>query len=101
VLPDTASTNLGVIHILYPVAAALAGSPRETTAFETDGLAKLTPRELEVLRLIAAGRNTAEVAAELFVGVATVRHHSQSILRKLGVHSRLQAAAVFHEASSR
>lgn len=53
----------------------------------------LTPRELEVLRLVAVGVNTRAVAAHLRVSLATVRNHVQNILGKLGVHSRLEAAA--------
>jgi PAS domain S-box-containing protein len=53
----------------------------------------LTRRELEVLRLIAAGANTRTMAERLHVSPATVRNHVQHILEKLGVHSRLEAAA--------
>jgi PAS domain S-box-containing protein len=53
----------------------------------------LTPRELEVLRLIADGANTRLIAARLAVSPATVRNHVQSLLGKLGVHSRLEAVA--------
>jgi two-component system nitrate/nitrite response regulator NarL len=53
----------------------------------------LTPRELEVLRLVAGGANTRAVAAHLCVSPATVRNHVQNMLGKLGVHSRLVAAA--------
>lgn len=53
----------------------------------------LTRRELEVLRLLAAGDNTRAAAERLHVSPATVRNHVQNILAKLGVHSRLQAVA--------
>lgn len=53
----------------------------------------LTRRELEVLRLIASGANTRLMAERLHVSPATVRNHVQHILEKLGVHSRLEAAA--------
>lgn len=51
----------------------------------------LTPRELEVLRLLAGGASTEDVADGLFVSVSTVRNHVHSILTKLGVHSKLEA----------
>lgn len=51
----------------------------------------LTVRELEALRLLAAGLSTPEIAAQLYVTVGTVRSHLKSISRKLDVHSRLQA----------
>jgi PAS domain S-box-containing protein len=55
--------------------------------------ARLTPRELEVLRLIAGGANTRIIATRLRVSPATVRNHVQNLLGKLGVHSRLEAVA--------
>jgi PAS domain S-box-containing protein len=54
---------------------------------------ELTRRELEILRLIATGANTRAMAERLHVSPATVRNHVQNILAKLGVHSRLEAAA--------
>jgi LuxR family maltose regulon positive regulatory protein len=53
----------------------------------------LTERELEVLRLLAAGRSNAEMAAELFVEQSTVKTHLIHLYSKLGVHSRTQAVA--------
>jgi DNA-binding NarL/FixJ family response regulator len=54
--------------------------------------AHLTPREREVLTLLARGANGREIAAELGISRNTVRTHVQSILSKLQVHSRLEAA---------
>ncbi len=53
----------------------------------------LTARELEVLRLLAGGSNTAVSADQLGIAPATLRAHVQAILRKLGAHSRLEAVA--------
>jgi PAS domain S-box-containing protein len=53
----------------------------------------LTRREFEILRLIASGANTRTIAERLQVSPTTVRNHAQNILRKLGLHSRLEAAA--------
>lgn len=55
--------------------------------------AQLTRRELEILRLFAGGASTRAMAEALHVSSATVRNHVQNILGKLGVHSRLEAAA--------
>jgi LuxR family maltose regulon positive regulatory protein len=53
----------------------------------------LTEREQEVLRLLAAGRSNAEMAAELFVEQSTVKTHLIHLYRKLDAHSRTQAVA--------
>lgn len=52
----------------------------------------LTPREAAVLDLLQAGRSNGEIAAELHVGVETVRTHARHIYRKLGVGSRRELA---------
>jgi DNA-binding NarL/FixJ family response regulator len=53
---------------------------------------ELTPRELEVLRLIVEGKSNKEIAAELSVAEGTVKIHINNILSKLGVSDRTQAA---------
>lgn len=53
---------------------------------------ELTEREMEVLKLIAAGKSNQEVADELFIGIKTVKFHVTNILAKLGVDDRTQAA---------
>jgi DNA-binding NarL/FixJ family response regulator len=52
----------------------------------------LTEREADVLRLVAAGKANKEIAAELMIGEKTVKTHVSSVLAKLGVQSRTQAA---------
>ena len=60
-------------------------------------LAELTPRELEVLRLIARGLSNADIARELVVGDATVKTHVARIFVKLEVHDRAQAVVLAYE----
>lgn len=55
---------------------------------------RLTARELEVLRLLAAGTSTRKIASMLGISHNTARNHVQSILGKLGAHSKLEAVAV-------
>jgi len=57
-------------------------------------LEPLTLREREVLRLLAEGMDTREIAKRLVLSPTTVRNHIQHILSKLGVHSRLEAVAL-------
>jgi DNA-binding CsgD family transcriptional regulator/tetratricopeptide (TPR) repeat protein len=56
----------------------------------------LSPRELEVLRLVAAGRSNRQIAEELFISVKTASVHVSNILAKLGVTTRVEAAALAH-----
>jgi DNA-binding CsgD family transcriptional regulator len=57
------------------------------------GMAGLTPRELEVLRLLVQGHSNRQIAEQLFISGKTASVHVTNILAKLGVHSRLEAAA--------
>ena len=57
----------------------------------------MTGREVEVLRLVAAGRSNREIGAELFISTKTAGVHVSNILAKLGVGSRTEAAAVAHQ----
>ena len=69
---------------------ALRRGPRSRTRANPAGL---TARELEVLPLLAEGLRNAEIAERLVVSQKTVDHHVSAILRKLGVHTRGEAAA--------
>jgi DNA-binding NarL/FixJ family response regulator len=56
----------------------------------------LTPREQEILRLIAAGASNREIAQQLFISEKTVKNHVTSILSQLGLRDRTQAAIFVH-----
>jgi DNA-binding NarL/FixJ family response regulator len=72
---------------------AAARAPSRTS----QGLDELTPRELEVFRLLATGLNNAEIAQQLIVGETTVKTHVTRILMKLGVRDRVQAVVLAYE----
>ena len=55
-------------------------------------LAELTPRELEILKLIAIGANNREIAGQLYISEGTVKNHVTNILNRLGLRDRTQAA---------
>jgi DNA-binding NarL/FixJ family response regulator len=61
------------------------------------GVDTLTERELEVLRLMATGRSNSEIAAELFLGEATVKTHVGHVLAKLSARDRVQAVVIAYE----
>jgi DNA-binding NarL/FixJ family response regulator len=67
--------------------------PRGTS----DGLAELSPRELEIMRLVARGRSNGEIASELVIGEATVKTHVTHILQKLRLRDRVQIVIAAYE----
>jgi DNA-binding NarL/FixJ family response regulator len=77
--PRMAATMLGRIRSESKAHAAPAEDP-------------LSPREHEVLRLVAAGKDNMEIAEELYISPHTVKNHISSILAKLHVANRIQAA---------
>ena len=62
--------------------------------FELARMRELTPRESEILALLAGGSGTRQIARRLVISEKTVKTHVQNILRKLGAASRLEAAAI-------
>jgi DNA-binding NarL/FixJ family response regulator len=78
-------------------AAVLPGGAARSSGAAGEYPARLTAREVDVLRLVAVGRSDAEVAEQLVVSVRTVNAHLRSIYRKVGVHSRAAAGRFAEE----
>jgi RNA polymerase sigma factor (sigma-70 family) len=63
-----------------------------------DALEQLTEREREVARALGEGKSNAEIAAELYMSVATVKAHVSRVLEKLEFNNRVQIALLAHDA---
>ena len=72
------------------IAGAVIRAMRKPTGDGVGGLDALTPRERQVLRLLAAGVSTREAAAQLTISPKTVERHRANILDKLGMHDRVE-----------
>jgi DNA-binding NarL/FixJ family response regulator len=76
--------------------------PPERLSRPKDDLAKLlSPRQLEILALVADGLSNAEIASRLYLGESTVKWHVRKILKALGVSNRAQAVARYLSAQPR
>ncbi len=106
-LKDTPTEELAqAIHSIHQgytqfgpgiVEKAIAGkltSEAEELKQPPPGLLELTPREKEVLKMVAAGASNREIAKELFISEGTARNHISNILGRLNVRDRTQAAIV-------
>jgi ATP/maltotriose-dependent transcriptional regulator MalT len=84
------------LRIHDPVAASTGSTPRGDPSSDLLEQFGLTAREREVLALVADGRSNSEIAQELFISRKTASVHVSNILSKLGVQTRVQAAALAH-----
>jgi two-component system response regulator NreC len=98
-LKETASTELvdavrkvagGEDYLQPSLGAALAKWREAPGRVHTRAMDELTPREREILRLIALGHTNAEIAQMLYVSVRTVENHRASVMRKLGLRTRAE-----------
>jgi len=93
IVPGASPADMVIVHFLRPHPpetvrqAPCAGGGGQTRK------PLLTERELQVLRLMARGAGTRELARELRISTGTVRNHTARILRSLKAHTRLQAVA--------
>jgi DNA-binding NarL/FixJ family response regulator len=70
---------------------------KPTGSQPNDALQDLTPREREILELIAQGANNKEIALALYIAEKTVKNHITSLLSRLGLRDRTQAAVWLHQ----
>jgi len=85
---------LNAVHLASRGLHVLPKTAAEFGMSELPGPELLTPREADVLELLQAGRTNAQIAAELHVGIETVRTHARNIYRKLGVRTRRELASL-------
>ena len=106
-LKDTPASQLAEAVRIIASGAALLGptiTSRLISAFVAVApeplppeLDELTPRELEILRLVAKGMSNAEIAASLVISQSTVKTHVTRVLMKLGLRDRVHAVVLAHE----
>lgn len=90
------SVRAGEVYVAPTLAWRMLGElskPREAGPFD-----ELTPRERQVLELVAAGQSNAEIGSQLHLAEKTVKHHMTNILAKLQVRSRVEAALLAQRA---
>jgi len=96
-------THAGIYQFSPAVAGKLVGQIGQRLSDEPEKVKAappaidLTEREIEVLRLLAKGATNREIAEALCVSEGTVKNHVSSILSRLGLRDRLQAALFAHE----
>ena len=93
---EVSSVQLKSGERVVGVFGLIEGRPDDTTRTPPP---HLTPRQVEVLRLLEQGRSTKQIAAELHLSTETVRNHVRRLFRALGVNSRLEAVAAARAAS--
>lgn len=91
-LADALRAAVGGHALVLPATSAALLRAGRDPAGADDPAAGLSARELEVLRLLAGGRDNAQIAAELFISLSTAKSHVSRILGKLRSENRIQAA---------
>ncbi len=97
ILKDT--TREEIIEAVRQVHAGQRFLPQAIAARLADRMIRptLTPREVDVLRLVSRGRSNKEIAASMFISEETVKSHMKALFQKLEVHDRAEAVAIAHQ----
>ncbi len=96
-MPIWSSTRLGPYSSVWVPHPISLGSNSLTKGVASSNAHRLTPREVQVLRLVAAGKTNAAIAAELFLSERTVERHLSNIFTKLDLSTRTAATAWAYE----
>ena len=106
-VPEELATAIETVHrggayFSPDIAKILLKNKHGDSAGQKDGVEVLTPRELEVLKLVAEGLRNKEMAAQLKISTRTVETHRQNLMKKLGIHStaELLRFALFNSPST-
>jgi DNA-binding NarL/FixJ family response regulator len=94
VLAAIRTATRGSLVLPPSVVARFAAGAADVPDARRPGDASLTPRELDVLRLLGQGQDPRSIARDLGISLHTCRGHVKSVLSKLGVHSQLEAVVV-------
>jgi DNA-binding NarL/FixJ family response regulator len=92
-------TPLAAAPALTQIDALTARLGEQSSAMQRTALAGLSPREIEVLRLLAGGKTNREIAETLFLSARTVERHITNFYAKIGAQGRAEAIAFAHEHS--
>jgi DNA-binding NarL/FixJ family response regulator len=94
ILKDTTSEE--IIEAVRQVHAGNRFLPPAVASRLADRMIRqsLTPRELDVLRLVSRGRTNKEIAGAMFISEETIKSHMKGLFQKLGVHDRAEAVAI-------
>ncbi len=93
---ESTGRSWGVLHMIVPVSGEETGPELPVPGPKgVKGLKRLTRRETEILRALAAGESTESIAEDLCISLATVRNHIRAVLLKLQVNSRLEAVLIW------
>lgn len=97
ILKDT--TREEIIEAIRQVHSGQRFLPQAIAARLADRMIRptLTPREVDVLRLVSRGRSNKEIAASMFISEETVKSHMKGLFQKLDVHDRAEAVAIAHQ----
>jgi DNA-binding NarL/FixJ family response regulator len=93
----TICTTLAAAPALTRIDALAARLGDQSSAMQRTALSGLSPREIEVLRLLAGGKTNREIAETLFLSARTVERHITNLYLKIGVQNRAEAIAFAHE----